>query len=83
MSFGKLEKFYLDVQKSRKEVSPELYPSNSFYIIPFSKMFEQKESHYIYIGNEKIPFKEKHPEFRAILRHEFSKSIKMYAKNVK
>jgi hypothetical protein len=73
----------MDVQKCRKEVSPELYSSNSFYINPFSKMFEQKESHYIYIGNVKIPFKERDSEFKTILRREFSKNIKAYAENVK
>lgn len=78
MNLTKLEKFYEDVQKSRKEVSPELYPSNSDYVIPFSKMFERKESRYIYIGDEKIPFTEKNPDFKTMLRHEFSKSVKKF-----
>ena len=78
MSYKRLEKFYEDVQKRRREVSPELYSSNSFYIKPFSKRLEQKESHYIYFRNEKIPITEKNPELKTILRHEFSKKLKEF-----
>ena len=83
MAINKLEQFYMDVQKRRKEVSPELYSSCSSYVIPFSKMFERKESQYIYFGNEKIPFKEMNPEFKTVLRREFSKNLKLYAENIK
>ena len=82
MTFEKLEKFYEDVQKSRKKVSPELYPLKPFSSVSFSRMLEGRESCYIYIKNEKIPITEKNPEFKTILRHELSKSIKDYAESV-
>lgn len=37
-------------------------------VIPFSDL---KESQYIYIGCEMIPFKERHPEFQKIFLNEF------------
>jgi len=39
--------------------------------MPFSSIDESTKKEYIYIGNEKIPFKERHPEYKRILIKEF------------
>ncbi|MFX0058669.1 MAG: hypothetical protein ACFE85_16015 [Candidatus Hodarchaeota archaeon] len=43
----------------------------SGYVIRFSSLIRKNLPSDIYTGNEKIPFKDKHPEFRKILIHEF------------
>ncbi len=39
--------------------------------MPFSSIDESTKTEYIYIGNEKIPFKERLPEYQTILIQEF------------
>ena len=82
MSSGKIEKFYNDVLKSRFNNSVDHYFSLSSCVIPFSSLSKNKQSSCIYFGNEKIPFKERHPEFRMILRNEFSNTIKDFNRNL-
>lgn len=79
MSSGKIEKFYNDVLKSRYNNSVEHHFSLSNCVVPFSFMSKIKQSSWIYFGNEKIPFKERHPEFRMIFRNEFSHAIKEFS----
>jgi len=45
-------------------------------VISFSKLSENSTSEYIYTGQEKIPFKKRHPKYQSILRNEFASSIK-------
>ena len=45
-------------------------------VISFSRLPEYSAPEYIYTGQEKIPFKERHPEYQSILRNEFAFSIK-------
>ncbi len=40
-------------------------------VIPFSKAFKSYKPRDLYPGNENIPFKEREPEFKMILRQEF------------
>lgn len=40
-------------------------------IIPFSNFGKSKNPSCIYDGNEKIPFRERHSIYQAILKHEF------------
>ncbi|MFX0029013.1 MAG: hypothetical protein ACFE8B_07380 [Candidatus Hermodarchaeota archaeon] len=40
-------------------------------IIPFSEISSQVKEEYIYIGDEKIPFKERHPVFQTLMLSEF------------
>ena len=40
-------------------------------IIPFSEVSSQIREKYIYTGEEKIPFKERHPVFRSLMLNEF------------
>ena len=39
--------------------------------IPFSDILRQIREEYIYTGEEKIPFKERHPVFRDLMLGEF------------
>lgn len=41
-------------------------------VIPFSKIFKKTNPLDIYSGTERVPFKEREPEFKMILRQEFS-----------
>ena len=45
-------------------------------VIPFSKVFKSFKQPDIYSGDEKIPFKERDPEYRMILRQEFTNILK-------
>jgi len=44
-------------------------------IIPFSVLFRKCESSDIHSGKEKIPFKERDPEYKMILRQEFANTL--------
>ncbi|MFX0007782.1 MAG: hypothetical protein ACFFA7_09490 [Promethearchaeota archaeon] len=68
MSLGKIYKFY--DKEFRKKIAEEHYKISDI-IIPFSKLFKIYKSSDIYSGTEKIPFKERDPEYRMILRREF------------
>lgn len=43
-------------------------------IIPFSAI--QNTEKFIYYGQEKIPFRERHPVYQTLLRNEFKSSLK-------
>ncbi|TFG20573.1 MAG: hypothetical protein EU533_06015 [Promethearchaeota archaeon] len=45
-------------------------------IIPFSTFMPRRSAEDIYTGKEKIPFKEHHPIYKAILKLEFEDAIK-------
>ncbi len=49
----------------------EFYPEISAAVIPFSNVDTSKESQYIYLGHEKIPFNERHPKYQKIFIYEF------------
>ncbi|MFX1302062.1 MAG: hypothetical protein ACFFBV_09150 [Promethearchaeota archaeon] len=49
----------------------------STIIIPFSKIFKGKKQSDIYSGTERIPFKERDPEYKMILRQEFANTLKV------
>ena len=59
----------------------------SHLVIPFSKLCRNYESPDIYSGKEKIPFKERDPEYKMILRQEFANNFnvefKIYRQVVK
>lgn len=68
MSLGKIYKFYN--KEFRDEMAEDHY-NISEIVIPFSRLFRKYESTDIYSGAEKIPFKERNPEYKMILRQEF------------
>lgn len=45
-------------------------------VIPFSRLFRNYELPDIYSGKEKIPFKKRDPEYKMILKQEFSNILK-------
>jgi len=48
------------------------------FLIPFSSIFKTKRVNDIYKGNEKIPFKDRHPTYKALLKLEFEEAIKIW-----
>jgi hypothetical protein len=46
--------------------------------IPFSSIFKTNRDNDIYTGNEKIPFKDRHPTYKALLKLEFEEAIKIW-----
>ena len=47
------------------------YPIISGAVTPFSRFEKMREPQYIYKGDEKIPFNERHPEYQNIFITEF------------
>jgi len=52
-------------------------------VIPFSKIVGSSKSIDIYSGNEHIPFKERDPEYKIILRQEFANNFTFKFKVIK
>jgi len=48
------------------------------FIIPFSTFMPRRSAEDIYTGKEKIPFQERHPIYKAILKLEFEDVIKSW-----
>ena len=71
MSSGKLNNLYNEfINEESSDISLDI----SKLIIPFSRLFKKYESSDIYSGKEMIPFKDRNPEYKMILRGEFVKN---------
>ena len=68
MSSGKLNNpnFHEDISEVHFDISE--------IVIPFSRLSGKFNISDIYSGSEKIPFKERNPEYKMILKQEFSKT---------
>ena len=51
-------------------------------IIEFSSFGKSEKIAYIYYGNEKIPFRERHPIYKIIFRNEFAEEIRDITRNL-
>lgn len=49
-------------------------------ILPFSEVIRKIKSPDIYTGKEKIPFNERHPNFKSLMRIEFEDAIRAISK---
>ena len=58
-------------------------PSLSEIVIPFSSLIECKSSPDIYKGYEKIPFQQRHPVYKAIMKIEFEEALRKFGSNKK
>jgi len=74
MSSRKLQKLF---DENIQEELSEIHFDISEIIIPFSRLFRKYESSDIYSGKDKIPFKERDPEYKMILRQEFANTLKV------
>ena len=72
MSSGKFYKLYDEI--FQEEFSKAHFDVSDI-VIPFSRLFRKYESIDIYSGSEKIPFKERDPEYKMILRQEFANTL--------
>lgn len=76
MSSGNLKEIYQETNEGLNENILELDVDYSKIVIPFSKMFKPYKPKDIYSGNERIPFSERDPEYKMIMRYEFANFIK-------
>lgn len=65
---GDIDKIF---QERFEPTDQQLILDYSKAFIPFSNNSETTYSKYIYIGNENIPFNERHPEYQALFIQEF------------
>ncbi|MFX0106440.1 MAG: hypothetical protein ACFE75_13270 [Candidatus Hodarchaeota archaeon] len=72
MKTGKPEESFQEIVEKYSKSSLERDTDISKIVIPFSKMFGSYKSTDIYKGTERIPFKERDPEYKMILRQEFA-----------
>ena len=81
MGLAKLEQIFQEIMDASHEISYECISENdidySEIVIPFSKIFKTYKPIDEYSGKEKIPFNERDPEYRMILRQEFASYIKV------
>lgn len=68
MVSGKVHKIY---HKIFEPTDQQIILEVSKAFMPFSNIDESTKTEYIYIGNEEIPFKERHPEYQRIFIKEF------------
>ncbi|MFX0058449.1 MAG: hypothetical protein ACFE85_10965 [Candidatus Hodarchaeota archaeon] len=52
-------------------------------VIPFSSIMESKSCPDIYEGYEKIPFQQRHPIYKAMMKLEFEEAIREFWSNKK
>ncbi len=71
ISTGKIDDIYNKITKSSIENISKNSLGLSDCVIPFSKLFKNYKSIDIYSGTCKIPFKDRDPDFKMILRQEF------------
>ena len=77
MSSGKINNLPYWFRHEIYEMPSEREHDFSRAIIPFSKIFKSYKPSDIYSGREKIPFSERDPEYKMILRQEFSNLLKI------
>ena len=73
MSSGNIKRVYHKIKETSGENIIDFDIDYTKIIIPFSKVFKSFKRSDIYSGNEKIPFNKRDPEYRMILRQEFTK----------
>jgi len=74
MISGKLHELY--DENFYKELSEDHFDVSEI-VIPFSRLFRKYESIDVYSGKERIPFKERDPDYKMILKQEFANTLKV------
>lgn len=72
MNSGKLEEIFQKILNNEYEIDFERKVDISQFVIPFSIIFKNYKTPDVYSGTEKIPFNERDPEYKMILRQEFA-----------
>ena len=72
MSSERLERKYPEIMENSFEGDTKEDIDISQLIIPFSKLSRRYTVPDVYSGKEKIPFKERDPEYKMIFRQEFA-----------
>jgi hypothetical protein len=71
---------YQEIMKNYEKILEEDIDISQL-IIPFSKINRSYKNPDLYSGVEKIPFKERDPEYKMILRQEFANTLKIEFKS--
>ena len=77
MSSRKLEKPHQEQLKNIYQMISEEDIDISKLVIPFSKLNRSYKIPDVYSGAEKIPFKERDPKYKMILKQEFVNTLKV------
>ena len=75
MDSGHMRKFYNKMEEKYLQNILEQETDISELIIPFSKLKSNYKSPDIYSGREKIPFIERDPDYKSILKYEFANNL--------
>ncbi|MFX1570086.1 MAG: hypothetical protein ACFFCV_17150 [Promethearchaeota archaeon] len=75
MSTRKLEKLFHEIGEKSSQNILEQDTDISNLVIPFSKLCRTYKSPDIYSGKEKIPFDDRDPDYKRILKQEFDKNF--------
>ncbi|MFW9772845.1 MAG: hypothetical protein ACFFFB_10650 [Candidatus Heimdallarchaeota archaeon] len=78
MSYQKSETSKI-IENNNSNVSSSI----SEFVIPYSKIIRNPITRYIYSGNENIPFKNKNPIFKSLMKIEFETAMRDYLKSLK
>jgi len=66
-----------------KDIDSNIAFNMSKAVIPYSEIFNIKNKNDIYSGNENIPFRNKNPIFRSLMRIEFEDAMREYIISLK
>jgi hypothetical protein len=58
----------------------EFHKILSQIVEPYSSLFAIKEKNFIYSGEESIPFNQRHPTFKILMKLEFQNAIHQFKK---
>ena len=72
MSSKSVNKAVITINDS-DDIFEEFFSLNDL-VISFLEFFDSEKPQHIYSGNEKIPFKKRHPVYQAIFKKEFAKN---------
>lgn len=77
MSSSNIRGKYKKVPEYSKAISIKKELNTSKAVIPFSTFFKNNNGKDVYSGFEKIPFKERDPDYKMILKEEFANNLKV------
>lgn len=82
MSLETIKEKRLNLSENSDRIFVESKSTFIRLIVPFSRLMKNRNSLDIYTGEESIPFENRDPLFKSILRKEFSNAIKEFSKTI-
>jgi hypothetical protein len=78
MSFKVKEKKELKISPVKINNILDFYETLSQIVEPYSKFFAMNKKKDIYSGNETIPFSQRHPIFKSLMKLEFQDALREF-----